>query len=103
MNNVTIGKSRKKSQSSQSYHSDQGGMLFVIGLSAICLSLIFPMANYGGDYGDILPVMSTSVSQNNDETREELRLPEKDVSAQRGESSIFEYIGEFFADIIRGD
>lgn len=100
MNKIVIGRKKERQSEETTVKNKSADFLFVVGITAMCVSLVLPMHGVESDIprDNAVQVMSTSVS-----TREELVMPEKDVLSNPGDGSIFDYIGEFFAEMIRGE
>lgn len=100
MKKIVIGKKREKESDENRIKDKSADYLFIAGITAMCVSLIIPMKT--GE-SDISRDNSVQVSSTPVFAREELVMPEKDVSSNPGDESIFEHIGEFFAEMIRGE
>lgn len=100
MKKLTVGRKRKTQIEISRDHTVEGNLMFILGLAIICVMLSLPMVRAEeGDkisYGDAVPVMSGGVVE-----REELSKPVKDTSAAE-RWSIYDYIGELFAELITG-
>ena len=100
MSKLTVGK-RRDTVVNATDHSREGNSLFILGIAVICVMLSLPMVHGKStenmSYDDAVPVMSSGVAE-----REELNKPDRDTSANE-RWSIYDYIGEMFADLIFGD
>ena len=99
---ITIGRMREK-EAEEKEAEKKGAMcggLFALGVVAICAALVIPMARKPMPDKEAVAAMSGSVCE--EKERQVLVEAEKEVSAEE-EWSIFEYIGEVFADLITGN
>lgn len=100
MSRLTVGK-KQRSTVEVPDHSREGNFLFILGTVVICVMLSVPMMNiYKAEYvtyDDAVPVMSSGI-----EEREETAKSDLNTSAAE-KWSIYDYIGEMFADLIFGD
>lgn len=97
MNKLISGKKRERI--SRQKNTITGDILFVGGILLMCAMLVFPMSESAEkvkDSGGFVSVMSGGVYR-----REELAKPEKPASGG-GEWSVFDAIGELFAELIFG-
>lgn len=104
---LTVGKPRKlssKTTLSDSSSESRGrlaGGLFALGILAICTALVLPMRNKPvPDSSDAVAVMSIKDSEADE--KEHLAEPDR-IASSEADWSIFEYIGERIADLIRGE
>lgn len=103
MSKLSIGKGRAKTAEGKidKNREREGKTLFVIGCTLVCLMLIPAVStdrSGGSNYDTAIPVISGAV-----ENREELQSPAKDTSAETKEWSVYDYIGQMFADLLFGD
>jgi len=103
MSKITVGKTRKSNVAVTSDHHREGNFLFAVGIVVMCIMIALPMRNTNKtnsyNLSDATPVMSSGVMNIE---REELSKPDKVTSAE-DKWSIYDYIGEMFADLIFGD
>lgn len=107
MNRITVGTVREKSNNETKeqpvlYKSGFGeDAVTALGLCMLCLMLLIPVSRDvdSGMTEDAVAVMSTNVS----DAREVLREIDEPASADPGEDSVFDYIGELFAHLIFGE
>ncbi len=103
MSKITVGRKRNTDAHRVDSYRREGNILFAVGIAVMCIMLILPMTGKDtavNSFGeDAVAVMSNGVVN---EAREELARPDKDTSAQE-EWSIYDYIGQMFAELIFGD
>ena len=103
MKKVTIGSKRKKEAEKEILRKRFADFLMILGTAAMCISIIIPLTGEETQVSEeAVAVMKTSEYEIRETDREELVMPERDISANTADVSIFEYIGEFFAELIRG-
>lgn len=109
MEKLTIGRKRKSDKiNDNTAHYPE--LLTAIGLSTMCIMLVLSMISEAGSASAesnntsdaAVAVMSSAVEETGEKKREELVMPDKKTSAA-GDESVFEAIGEFFADLILGE
>ena len=102
---MKIGESRRD-EYKDDYKAEESrgrlaGALFALGVLAICTALVLPMRNKPvPDSSDAVAVMSVDAWESAE--KEHLAEP-REVSADDPNWSIFEFIGEWIADLIRGE
>ena len=103
MKKVTVGRKRKKETEKEILKKRSGDFLMVLGTAAMCISIIIPLTGKDTEVSEnAVAVMKSSEYEIKETDREELVMPDRDISANTADVSIFEYIGEFFAELIRG-
>ena len=103
MKKVTVGSKRKKEVEKEILRKRFADFLMILGTAAMCISIIIPLTGEEAQVSEeAVAVMKTSEYEIRETDREELVMPERDISANTADVSIFEYIGEFFAELIRG-
>ncbi len=101
MNRLTVGRRRNNRSEKEILKKRFADFLMIIGTAAMCVSLTVPLAGRDNITREDAVAVMSSVSDVRETDREELVMPERDISANTYDTSIFEYIGEFFADLIR--
>ena len=103
--NIIIGKSRNRTAEPDKERSYDVAMrvTFTLGIVMLCAFLVYPMFQAQKERvsgGAAIAVMSGGM----EETREELVMPDEageDVMSEKW--SFYDYIGDFFAYLIRGE
>lgn len=105
MNHITVGCVRRKSNEAEKCESNAEKSHFAedavtaVGLCMLCLMLLVPVSRDAKIADDAVAVMSAAVETE----RETLREIDEPASADTGETSVFDYIGELFAHLIFGE
>ena len=100
MSRLTVGK-KQRSTVEEPDHSREGNFLFILGTVVICVMLSVPMMNIHKaeyvSYDDAVPVMSSGVTDRDDTDKADLN------TSTAEKLSIYDYIGEMFAELFFGD
>ena len=101
MSKLSIGKGRKTTEKNGNDSGKEARIFFVIGCVLVCFMLIPAVGtdkSIRNNYDTAIPVISGAV-----ESREELEEPTKDTSTETKEWSVYDYIGQMFAELLFGD
>ena len=100
MSRLTVGK-KQRNTLEVSDHSREGNILFILGTVVICVMLSVAMMNINKaehvSYDDAIPVMSSGVEGMYDKSDEDMKTSTEE------KWSVYDYIGEMFAELIFGD